>query len=166
MTYILTSHDFSWLQKGQENWVSRSPVIFFFVGAFLLDLRRPIVHSGESLRIMSISQCRQWMMINVEHGQRSISAKRPSHRVCDSRLTLACLRLNKSATLKQLTTSTRFNWTAVVEHVRLRRERLNLAKRFAAASNLWSHFKSDSKFTSLTHALLTCGKASMGRRTR
>lgn len=44
ITHILTSQDFSWLQKGHVNWVSRSPVIFFLGGAFLLDLRRPIVH--------------------------------------------------------------------------------------------------------------------------
>lgn len=43
-TYIFTSHDFSWLQNGQVNWDSRSPVIFFFGGGFLLDFRRPIVH--------------------------------------------------------------------------------------------------------------------------
>lgn len=48
--YILTSHDFSWLQKGQVNWDSRSPVIFFLGGGFLFDLRRPIVPKLSNLR--------------------------------------------------------------------------------------------------------------------
>lgn len=41
-TYILTSQDFSWLQNGQVNWVSRLPVIFFLGGGFLFDFLRPI----------------------------------------------------------------------------------------------------------------------------
>lgn len=41
-THIFTSQDFSWLQKGQVNWVSRVPVIFFLGGGFRLDLRRPM----------------------------------------------------------------------------------------------------------------------------
>ena len=40
--HILTSHDFSWLQNGHVNSVSRAPVIFFFGGAFLFDFLRPI----------------------------------------------------------------------------------------------------------------------------
>ena len=45
LTYILTSQDFSWLQNGQVNWVSRLPVSFFLGGGFLLDFLRPIVES-------------------------------------------------------------------------------------------------------------------------
>lgn len=40
---ILTSQDFSWLQKGQVNWVSKLPVSFFLGGGFLFDFRRPIL---------------------------------------------------------------------------------------------------------------------------
>ena len=40
--YILTSQDFSWLQKGQVKSVSRLPVIFFLGGGFLLLFLRPI----------------------------------------------------------------------------------------------------------------------------
>lgn len=43
---IFTSQDFSWLQKGQVNWVSRVPVIFFFGGGFRLDFLRPITAEG------------------------------------------------------------------------------------------------------------------------
>lgn len=42
VTYILTSQDFSWLQNGQVNWMSRLPVIFFLGGGFLFDFLRPI----------------------------------------------------------------------------------------------------------------------------
>lgn len=41
-THIFTSQDFSWLQKGQVNWVSRVPVIFFFGGGFRFDFLRPM----------------------------------------------------------------------------------------------------------------------------
>lgn len=44
-TYILTSQDFSWLQNGQVNWVSRLPVIFFLGGGFLFDFLRPICNA-------------------------------------------------------------------------------------------------------------------------
>lgn len=40
--HILTSQDFSWLQKGQVNCVSSVPVTFFLGGGFRLDLRRPM----------------------------------------------------------------------------------------------------------------------------
>lgn len=46
---IFTSQDFSWLQKGQVNWVSRVPVIFFFGGGFRLDFLRPITAEGIKL---------------------------------------------------------------------------------------------------------------------
>ena len=39
----LTSHDCSWLQKGQLNWVSSAPVSFFFGGGFLFAFRLPIL---------------------------------------------------------------------------------------------------------------------------
>lgn len=45
---IFTSQDFSWLQKGQVNWVSRVPVIFFLGGGFLLDFLRPMAAGGET----------------------------------------------------------------------------------------------------------------------
>lgn len=41
-THIFTSQDFSWLQKGQVNWVSRVPVIFFLGGGFRFDFLRPM----------------------------------------------------------------------------------------------------------------------------
>lgn len=41
-SYISTSHDFSWLQKGQVNCDSMGPVILFLGGGFLLLFRRPI----------------------------------------------------------------------------------------------------------------------------
>lgn len=53
-----------------------------------------ISKDGESVKVDEV-------MRNVEHGQRSVSAPRPSRRcVCDSGLTLACLRSSKSATLE------------------------------------------------------------------
>lgn len=42
MAYILTSQDFSWLQNGQVNWVSKLPVIFFLGGGFLFVFLRPM----------------------------------------------------------------------------------------------------------------------------
>lgn len=45
-THIFTSHDFSWLQKGQVNCVSRVPVIFFLGGGFRLDFLRPMAARG------------------------------------------------------------------------------------------------------------------------
>lgn len=47
-THIFTSQDFSWLQKGQVNWVSRVPVIFFFGGGFRFDFLRPISAAGRT----------------------------------------------------------------------------------------------------------------------
>lgn len=44
--HIFTSQDFSWLQKGQVNWVSRVPVIFFLGGGFRLDFLRPMSADG------------------------------------------------------------------------------------------------------------------------
>lgn len=42
VAYILTSQDFSWLQNGHVNCVSRFPVIFFLGGGFRFDFLRPI----------------------------------------------------------------------------------------------------------------------------
>lgn len=41
-TYILTSQDFSWLQKGQLNCWSRGSMALRFGGGFRFDLRRPM----------------------------------------------------------------------------------------------------------------------------
>lgn len=41
-SYILTSHDFSWLQKGQLNCVSNGTIAFLLGAGFLFDLRLPI----------------------------------------------------------------------------------------------------------------------------
>lgn len=46
-THILTSQDFSWLQKGQVNCVSNVPVIFFLGGGLRFDFRRPIPAWGQ-----------------------------------------------------------------------------------------------------------------------
>lgn len=48
-THIFTSQDFSWLQKGQVNWVSRVPVIFFLGGGFRFDFLRPMAAGGQSV---------------------------------------------------------------------------------------------------------------------
>ena len=49
-----TSQAFSWLQKGQVNWVSSASMFFFLASGFLEDFRRPILDthrlSGESSR--------------------------------------------------------------------------------------------------------------------
>lgn len=42
--YWSTSHDFSWLQNGQLNIVSRGSIFFFLGPGFLLDFRRPILY--------------------------------------------------------------------------------------------------------------------------
>lgn len=47
-THIFTSQDFSWLQKGQVNWVSKVPVIFFLGGGFRLDFLRPMSVGGQT----------------------------------------------------------------------------------------------------------------------
>lgn len=47
-THIFTSQDFSWLQKGQVNWVSRVPVIFFLGGGFRFDFLRPMSVGGQT----------------------------------------------------------------------------------------------------------------------
>jgi hypothetical protein len=41
-TYIFTSQDFSWLQNGQLNWLSKGSFLFL-EGAFRFDLRLPIL---------------------------------------------------------------------------------------------------------------------------
>jgi len=41
-TNILTSHDFSWLQKGQLNTESNFSIIFLFGGGLLAFFLRPI----------------------------------------------------------------------------------------------------------------------------
>lgn len=48
-THIFTSQDFSWLQKGQVNWVSKVPVIFFLGGGFRLDFLHPMSVGGQTL---------------------------------------------------------------------------------------------------------------------
>lgn len=47
-THIFTSQDFSWLQKGQVNWVSRVPVIFFLGGGFRFDFLRPMAEGRQT----------------------------------------------------------------------------------------------------------------------
>ena len=50
--YILTSHDFSWLQNGQLNCVSNGSIAFRFVGGFLLLFLLPIyLHRKRKLKI-------------------------------------------------------------------------------------------------------------------
>ena len=48
-TYMSTSQDFSWLQKGQLNMVSSGSMFFLRGGGFLLDLRRPMVSYSTEL---------------------------------------------------------------------------------------------------------------------
>ena len=61
LVYILTSQDFSWLQKGQVNSVSRLPVIFFLGGGFLLLFLRPIVSKLHFLRnVVKSALCSFW----------------------------------------------------------------------------------------------------------
>jgi len=50
---IFTSQDFSWLQNGQVNWVSRVPVIFFLGGGFRFDFLRPMSVGGQTRRRVS-----------------------------------------------------------------------------------------------------------------
>lgn len=91
---ILTSHDFSWLQNGQVNWESRSPVIFFLGGGFLFDLRRPIT---VKLTHVSVSE-REEKHKAALNGRKHTTGERKNNsgQVClskVSRLVLACLLL-------------------------------------------------------------------------
>lgn len=43
ITYIFTSHDFSWLQNGQLNWVSSGWIAFRFGGGLFFAFRRAIL---------------------------------------------------------------------------------------------------------------------------
>lgn len=49
-THIFTSHDFSWLQNGQLNWMSSGSMFLRFGGGFLFALRRPIFLAVSRLR--------------------------------------------------------------------------------------------------------------------
>lgn len=60
LNYILTSHDLSWLQKGQVNWESRGSIALRFGGGFLLDLRRPIVLKQSTWTISLNALLTQW----------------------------------------------------------------------------------------------------------
>lgn len=69
-----------------------------------MDLRRPIVHRRWRISIDDKNKSVQIMMPKVECVQRSISAERASRRVCDGRLTLACLRLDNQRDVKTVNT--------------------------------------------------------------
>lgn len=51
-THILTSHDFSWLQKGQLNMVSKAWMIFLFGGGLLAFFLLPMAELNKKPNII------------------------------------------------------------------------------------------------------------------